>query len=872
MQNILDLHQALRAPITSKINFAESQILQGKLYDEVKKNDLLVAQKSFDTMIESTRVQDTALFPVAHFDVYTKTKLIEFAGQVYAFRGQRGGPAFATNPQSLGTVYRYDSIADTWTAIFNIPGRFEADRGVSIDAVIYQNTIWFAMGSQDDTSRNDNHLAVYFWNGTTFVHQANLNGTPSNSSNAQTVREVSMVVFNERLFLATASNNGSPLYGYNGQTWTTINSNHSPDVVDQYYSKLIVHNHTLYWVQGSEAVNVRLSRYLHSNNPTSTNYTWAFNYLSFNVGRRFNNCDIVSHNNTVFMLFNREHHTTIRYSVNMQQFNILYATGNWHSRNGEDYKDPLNSQNAGRWYQSGDNELYMVLGGTADRMQFFQIHDSLENVDLHERFTVQYLGYGPAVGSDLYDFDFIEYHGNLLMTTGQSGNFHKFYRIPLDVTNNNQHLVWTPAFQFTRSDDYEINQDKTEYTWRQELARGVAFQVYEGELYKAMSSQYFPHLLSWKLVNNKWQKIQDPDAVPAGDARQVAMELHDGEMYLAVGNFNSAPRTLTYKWTGAGWTKLIDMSPQDNENNGISLKSFGNRLYLAITTLNSGNRIRVYDWDGFVWTYRSNLPTRPNNTVRVPSLEVHANQLYLAVASGNGSPDISLWRLNSDLINWTNMNGNITSQPTNNTNGVALKAFNGNLYMSCVSDSLSRIWKWNGSSFITMTNPVGWVNAATMNTSTNSVENMSQAITFLVYKNRLYLFRRDNGHFPRFRMYSLIDEANGVWKSHKRWRPSPERSNGLPDWQFAAIEFGDDAYISYVNGSDNNRPHMQDLKISPPGLVAVYPRPDIKSYYGIGIANEDGVFNDIINITSLTPDYNLYKDNGWEQMVWQRTG
>ena len=872
MQNILDVHQALRRPITSKINFAEAQILQGKLYEDVKKNDLLVAQKSFDTWTQSTRVQDTLLYPEAGFDVYTKTKLLEFAGQVYAFRGQRGGTDFPTTPQSLGTVFRYDIATDTWTAIFNIPGRFSADRGSAIDAVIYQGTMWFAIGCQDDTARNDSFLSVYFWNGTTFVLQADLNGTPTNGSVAQHVREVSLAVFNDRLFLTTASNQGSPLYGYNGQSWTTINSQHNPDSIDQYISKLIVFNDTLYWVQQANTSTVRLSRYLHNPNPASTTYLFTYNYTSFDVARRMNNMDFVVYNNTVLMVFNMDNHTTIRYTVNMQQFSLMYPTGNWTGRSGEDFKDGLNSQWASRWYLSSDNELYLILGGTADRFQFFKIHDSLENVDFHERYTTQYLGYGPDVGADLYDFDFIEHQGYLLATTGQANNIQRFYRIPLDIGNNNNNLVWTPAFQYTRSDDYEINQDTTPYSWRQQLMRGVAFQVFDGDLYKAASSQYFPFLLSWKLVNNKWQKIADPDALPAGDARQVAMEVHDGELYLAVGNFDSGPRTLTYKWTGTGWTKLIDMSPLDDQNNGIALKSFGNRLYLAITSVDSGNRIRVFDWDGFVWTYRSDLPSRPGNSTRPPSLEVHANQLYLAVAGGNSSFDIYLWRLNADLINWSSLTSNIDNQPTNNTNGVALKAFNGNLYMSCVSNSVSRIWKWNGSSFITMTSPVNWANAATMNTSTNSVENMSQAITFLVYKNRLYLFRRDNQHFPRFRMYSLIDEANGVWKSHKRWRPATERSNGLPDWQFAAVEFGDDAYISYVNGSDNHRPHMEDLNISPPGLVSVFPRADIKSFYGIGIANEDGLINDTINITSLTPDFNLYKNNGWEQMVWQRTG
>lgn len=864
MQNILDLHQALRAPITSKINFAEAQILQGKLYEDVKKNDLLVAQKSFDTWTESTRVQDTALFPVAHFDVYSPTKLIEFAGQVYAFRGQRGGLAFPTTPQSLGTVFRYDVATDTWTAIFNIPGRFDADRGTAIDATTFQDTMWFAIGSQDDTARNDNHLAIYFWNGTTFVHQANLNGTPGNSTISQHVFEVSLVTFNDRLWVTTASNSSSSLHAYNGQTWTNI-SNHSPDIALQRTGKLIVFENDLYWYQtNSSSSNLHISRYYRQDNPTATNYQWQFSYRTHNTGRtNWQRSDVVVYNHYVFFVFNLDHHVRIIYTPNMHDFYTMYATGHGYGRLGEDFTDGINAQWAVRWYKSSDNELYMIRGGTAARMQFFKIHDSLDNTNFWERFTIQYIGETNfTVGGNLYHFDFIEYQGYLLATIGQSNTIPRFYRIPLDIGNNNNNLVWTPAFQYTRSDDYEVNHYSVEYSHMQLKPRGVALQVYNGELYKAVTSTFFPFLLTYKFVNNKWEKFADPAALPAINVRHCAMEVHDGELYLAVANWTSGPRTLTYKFTGTAWIKLIDLDPFDTNNFGVTLKSFAGSLYLTVTAENTGNRIRVYVWNGVGWTHMPDLPTRPNGIAYMSVLEVHDNRLYLATAAWSSTNDIYLWRLNTAGTGWDSLTSALAVQPNNNTSAVALKSFNGNLYLSSNSDVNSRIWKWNGNQFIEMNRPDNWFN----NSSGR------YAMIFFEYKNRLYLIRGDAGAAPYFRLYSLIDEANGVWKSHKRWRPSTLAQGGYALWQFAAAEFGDNAYMAYTNDADNHRPGIQNLRLSPPGLVSVFPRADIKSFYGIGIANEDGLVNQTINIISLTPDYNLYKDNGWEQMIWQQIG
>ena len=859
MQNILDLHQALRRPITSKVNYADSGIVQGILREKVKKNDLLIGQRQFADWTESTRVQDTANFPEAYYDVQSGHKLIEFAGDLWFIRGQRGGATYATSPQSLAIVYRYNHSTDTWTAIFNVPGRFSADRTYSVDAAIFQGTLWFAVGHQDESSRNDNFVSVFYWNGTTFVFQADLDGTPSNSSIAQEVRDLSMVVYNDRLFLTTASNTGSSLYAYNGQTWTFI-QNHVPVTADQKTSKLIVFEDDLYWCQTNVSNNTNyISRYLRNDNPTSTSYQWQYNYRNFDTGRaNWHRQDIIVHNNMVFFLFQLDHHTRIHFSPNMHDFYRMYSTGNWHGRLGEDYKDGINSQMASVWHQSSDGNLYMILGGTADRAQWFKIHDSTENVDYHERYSIQYLEYGPDVGPDLYSTDFIEYQGYLHMVTNQADNRPRFYRMNLYNGTLNNGVRWTPAFRYTRNDDYEINHYEADYSWMQQRPRGVAYQIHEGDLYKAMTSVYYPYLITWKFVNNKWQKIADPDILPYGDVRTCEMEVYNNELYLAVANWNGTPRTLTYKWTGVAWSKLIDLSPIYSESFGVSLKSFGGRLYLAVANYNQHHKVQVYYFDGIIWTYTTNIPSYPNSTTYRVSLEEYSGQLYMAMAAGSSSSDIYFYRLNSDLVNWTSLTSAIVTQPSSTCYEVDLKTFNGNLYMAANSSSVSRIYKWNGSQMIEMTQPPGWYNASSRH-----------AIQFFEYKNRLYLLRGDNGAAPYFSVYSLVDEANGVWKTHNRWKPSWLTHGGYAQLQIAAIEFENDAYISFVNDADNHRPGMQDLRIAPPGLIKVSPRHDIKDYYGVAIANEDGELGDTINITLLTPDYNLYKDNGWEHMTWQ---
>jgi hypothetical protein len=865
MQNILDIHQALRRPITSKVNYAQAQILQGKLREDVKKNDLLIAQKSFDQDLwqTSTRVQDTVLYPQGFFDVYAPQKILEFNGELYAFRGHLGGTASPTNPTSLGTVFKYNLATDTWTAIYNIPVRWDADRGTAIDAAVYQGTMWFVIGAQDDTARNDNFMGIYFWNGITFIHQADLNGTPNNAAVSHHVFEVSMVAFNERLFVTSASNQSSALFAYNGQTWTNI-TNNAPDTISQRTGRLVVFEDDLYWLQTNSTTNTLwISRYLHNSTPTSTTYTWQLNVRSFNTGRaNWQTMEVIVHNHTLFILLNLDHHTRVIYTPNLWDFYIMYSTGNFYGRLAEDYKDGINSQWAARWFKSSDNDLYMMLGGTAGRIQFFRIQDRLNNLDFHSRFTIEYLGFGPSVGTSLYDFDMVEYQGYLIIATGQANTVQNFYRIPVSATNNNGNLVWTPAFQYTRSDDYEVNHTDQDYGWMQQRPRGVTFQVYNGELYKAMSSVFYPFIVTWKLVSNKWQKIAEPDVLPAGEVRQVSMEVYDGELYLAVANWASAPFTLTYKWTGASWIKLIDLNPIDTNSQSVKLKTFGNILYLATVNWSAGNRIRTYYFDGTLWISMPDLPSRPNNEMRMVDMEVHNNQLYLAMAAWNSSFDVYLYRLNSDLLNWTSLTGNIPTQPNNNCSAVALKSFNGNLYMAANSDVNSRIYKWDGSSMQLMTSPTNWFNAASDRRS----------MAFLEYEGRLFLIRGDGGAAPYFRMYSLINEATGQWKAHKRWRPNTLTTGGYAWLQLSAIVHNGEAYISFVNDADNHRPGMQDLKISPPGLIKVHPRQDVRNIYSIGIANEDGLEGSTISIVSFSPDYNLFKNNGWEQMTWQQTG
>jgi hypothetical protein len=873
MQNILDVHQALRRPFTSKVNYAEAQIIQGKLREPVKKNDLLIGQKRFSEFQwqRSTRVQDTdATMPQAYFDVYSPTKIIEFNGELWAFRGQRGGAGYipsSPRPQTLGTVYRYNLATDTWTAVYNIPGRWEADRGTAIDAVVFQGTLWFGIGAQDDTSRNDNFVGIYRWTGTTFVLQVDLDGTPTNTNGAQHVFDLSMVVYNERLFIATASAFGSRLTAYNGQTWTLVSDN-APNGTAQRTVKLVVFGNDLYWLQGNSTNNlIYVSRYLRNDNPTPTNYQWQFNERSFDAGRtNFSSMDVIVHNNTVFIALTTDHHTQVFYSGNMYDYYVLYSTGNGWKRRAEDYKDPLNTQWKVRWLKTSDNDLYMVLGGTADRLQFYRIHDNLDiesKLGTNERYGIVWVDKSMDTGPDLYNFDFIEYEGYLFVTLGVADDVHQFYRIPYSVTNNNENIFWTPAFQYTRNDDYEVNHTEQEYSWMQQKPRGVYFQVHDGDLYKAMTTVYYPYLITWKLVNNKWQKIADPDILPYSDVRTCTMEVYDGNLYLAVANWGGTPRTLTYVWTGVAWSKLIDIDPIDTNNIYAELKTFGNRLYLATANWTAGNRIRTYYFDGAVWVHMGDLPSRPNNEMRMLSMEVHNNQLYLAAAAWNSSFDVYLYRLNTDLTTWTSLTGNIPTQPNNECSAIDLISFNGNLYMAANSNVNSRIYKWDGTNMQLMSTPVNWSNASSDR----------RTLKFLVHENRLFLIRGDNGQDPYFRMYSLIDEANGVWKSHNRWRPSSGiRMGGYASVQLDAIVYEGEAFFSYVTDADNHRPGMQDLKIAPPGLVKVHPRQDIENLYAIGLALADGVRDDVINIVSFTPDYELTKNNGWEQMVWQSTG
>lgn len=168
----------------------------------------------------------------------------------------------------------------------------------------------------------------------------------------------------------------------------------------------------------------------------------------------------------------------------------------------------------------------------------------------------------------------------------------------------------------------------------------------------------------------------------AGIGYEVSMEMHNGELYMAVGHVGGNGFSV-FKLNGTVWEK----TPRGNFNIpntgfGISLMSYQGKLYLAIAHT-TANFLTIYVLMGNTWILAGdNLTDLPTGNGRGARFRIFEDKLYLAVAH-EVSPFVSTYVKDVVTDNWTKL-PNPTTLPTGNGQGVTLNTFNDELYLSVV--------------------------------------------------------------------------------------------------------------------------------------------------------------------------------------------
>jgi hypothetical protein len=861
MSDFLNLHNNLSKLSTDKVNYAENNLFEGKLKEPVWKNDLLIGQKRFESPVTSTVVHNSAGFEINNTPIDAKHKMIEFNGEMYYIRtsAHSGGSTAAG-----GLIYKYDYDTDTWAAIFRLPTVATTYGYAACDAIIYQNTLWIAISY--DVADVGTNVRIWRWNGTTFFNSHNL------SHGSGRTYELSFAVYNEQLWLGSASSTNTYLWVYDGNTWHGLKS-HAPGGAGAFHgTKLIVFQNHLYWFQASINNLIYVSKY---RNNDATSGSWIINdlYTTFDIGFRPYKIDVVEYNNNLIIWAsdwgNRQRLTWTPNAHSWYRMDF-----SWVGNDGPSNYTYRNNLRDHRFFKTSDNELFMISGNSDGMIDMWQIHDQMntystrfeyQNSTLMSRWSISHVHKLDTItpfGGQTYTHDIIEFNGRILLGRGGEGvrqHFLKWDKIDL--------IKWTSAFKYQKNNDYEVallkfyEGKKSGFGWFAERNRGVALKEYNGELFMAISSVFYPRLLTYKLINDNWVYIPQPLVLPA-DAYGCSMEVHDNELYLAVANWSSTSRVITYQWSGTQWDKLVDLDENINTARHVQMKSHTNgNMYMVVSYHGTSPHARTYRWNGSTWE-NFVIPNITGTTGR-NALESHGEDLYLACAQWTSGTRFTSYKLNPDGFSWTQVVINGYPGNGNTCYATALKSFKDELYMSVLWDgNRSRIWKLNSSTgeFDVLPTPLQFYNST------------REAIEFFEYEDRLFLLRGDSHRAPHWQMYSLEEGSTTQFKPHKRWMPFSGVVDGLgyAQWQFAAEIYQGRPYFAYVNDADGWRPHLQILTLTRPDeIVSLLPRNDIKTVYGYGIATEDGKENDTILIKNLSPNYGLYKNDDWEYMSWE---